>query len=123
MLCIASGRGSDAMRSMAVVRSHAEHGTEEWWDRRGKRLQLLLQHLRFAAAALVGLAARARQVLGRAELVAGLLHEVIHRLRREAEDRIEPRGPGLLLGEAHQLQANPLILVTRIDVNAGDLGL
>src|SRR5262249_21136211 len=75
---------------------------------------LLEQHQRAPAAFVVALAAARRQVVGRAGRVAALLLEVVVRLGREAEQLAHPQRPRLRLQVAHQLAADPLVLVARI---------
>src|SRR5215813_7857957 len=81
--------------------------------------QLFEKHVRAAAAAVVHGAAGGGQIVGRPKAKSTFLHEIVKGLRREAKQLDRSGGPGLRLGELHELQTDALILVVRIDADAG----
>src|SRR5262245_39188518 len=104
-------------------------GTERRGSRRAARplqimaSQLLEKHVRTAAAAVVHGTAGGGQVVGRSEAKSTFLHEIVKGLRREAKQLDRSGGPGLRLCELHELQADALVLVVRIDADAGQFRL
>src|SRR5262245_7883687 len=93
------------------------------WRSARRSGQLLPQDQRAPAAAVVALAARGGQVVGRAGDEAALLLEVVVSLRREAEQLGHPQRPGLRLGVLHQLTADPLVLIALVHAHRRQLRL
>ena len=88
-----------------------------------RSIELLHQHLRVAAALLVFLAARGRQIVRRAFGEAALGLKISERLRRERQQLAQAQLARPVLDELDQLAADALILVRRADVQARQLAL
>src|SRR5690349_7679049 len=81
--------------------------------------ELFDQDLRPAAAAVVAVAADGWQVVGVAQAEAALLQEIVERLRGQAEQLGRALGAGPGFGVLHQLGADALVLVFRVNADAG----
>ena len=88
-----------------------------------RRLELLHQDLGIAAALVVLLAARGRQIVRRAFDEAAFGLKIGEGLRREREQLAQPQLARPVFHELNQLAADALVLVRRADVQARQLAL
>src|SRR5437588_8365722 len=86
-------------------------------------LNVLDEHLRAPAAPIVAFAATRRKIVRHAEAESTLLHEIIDRLGGQAKKPVHAARPRLRLGVLHELGADPLVLVLRIDADASQFRL
>src|SRR5262249_40154108 len=86
-------------------------------------LQGLHQHLRLPAAPIVEVATSGWKVVRRAGVKSALVDEEVEGLRGQTVEDLESEGAGLFFRVLDQLRADPAVLVSGIDVNAGHLRL